>query len=97
MDLPRNLRAFARRAHRVVAVIGGFATVLAIAACGEPFFPGAPRDDSILEGPIAGLTAPQHAIFLRGDAEFGRAFASTEGLGPLFIAQSCDACHAGDG
>ncbi len=73
------------------------ALAVTVSACGEPFFPDAPRDDSILEGPIAGLTAPQHALFLRGDAEFGRAFASTEGLGPLFIAQSCDACHAGDG
>lgn len=80
-------------------IVGTLAVAFAVtvSACGEPFFPDAPRDDSILEGPIAGLTAPQHALFLRGDAEFGRAFAATEGLGPLFIAQSCDACHAGDG
>lgn len=65
--------------------------------CGEPLFPGTPTDNEILEGPIDGLSASQHAVFVRGDGEFGRPFAPLEGLGPLFIAQSCDACHAGDG
>lgn len=73
------------------------ASIVLAAACGEPLFPGAPRDDEILEGPIAGLTGPQHAAFARGDAEFGRAFSPADGLGPVFIAQSCDACHGGDG
>ncbi len=71
--------------------------VIALAACSEPFLPGAPPDDEILEGPIAGLNGAQHALFVRGDGEFGRRFTPAEGLGPLFIAQSCDGCHAGDG
>lgn len=71
--------------------------LLLLTACAEPFFPAAPAEDELLEGPIAGLSAAQHAIFLRGDAEFGRRFVPADGLGPLFIAQSCDGCHAGDG
>lgn len=75
--------------------------VLALAlltlGCQEPFLPGAPDPSRILEGPIEGLSQPQHAVFVRGDGEFGRRFVPAEGLGPLFIAQSCDACHAGDG
>lgn len=81
----------ARAAALAVALIG------ALAACSEPFFPDAPDQDAILEGPIEGLSGTQHALFVRGDGEFGRPFAPAEGLGPLFIAQSCDACHAGDG
>lgn len=65
--------------------------------CADPLFPGLPTDDEILEGPIDGLSSAQHAIFVRGDGEFARPFAPAAGLGPLFIAQSCDACHAGDG
>ncbi len=82
--------------RRRVATLVGLASAL-VAGCADPLFPGPPTDDEILEGPIAGLSAPQHATFVRGDGEFGRPFAPAEGLGPLFIAQSCDACHAGDG
>ncbi len=66
-------------------------------ACGDALWPGAPDPSEHLEGPIDGLSAPQRALFVRGDGEFGRRFTPAEGLGPLFIAQSCDACHAGDG
>jgi len=64
----------------------------------QKLFPGAPADDEILDGPIAGLTAEQHAIFIRGDIAFNDdVFTSQNGLGPLFVATSCGTCHAGDG
>ena len=87
---PRPLR-FARTGALAIVLSAG------LAACGDFFLPGAPPPDEILEGPIDGLTPPQRALFVHGDEEFGRRFIPTEGLGPLFIAQSCDACHAGDG
>lgn len=83
--------------RRVAVAVVAFALVASTSACGEPLFPAAPDDDSILEGPIEGLTGAQLALFVRGDGEFGRAFAPADGLGPLFIAQSCAACHVGDG
>jgi CxxC motif-containing protein (DUF1111 family) len=36
----------------------------------------------------------QHA---RGDEEFARIFGTAEGLGPIFVAPSCESCHVGDG
>ena len=65
--------------------------------CSEPLLPGPPAADEVLEGPIDGLSPAQRAAFTRGDGEFARRFSPAEGLGPLFIAQSCESCHAGDG
>lgn len=59
--------------------------------------PSAPDDATLLEGPIAGLTGPQLAAFLAGDEEFSRRFSAAEGLGPVFVAASCESCHVGDG
>ena len=60
--------------------------------------PKAPGDDEILDGPIDGLTYEQNRIFLRGDIAFNdEIFSSDNGLGPLFVANSCGSCHAGDG
>ncbi len=71
--------------------------ITAVAACNK-ILPGLPADDSILDGPIEGLTGEQNAIFLRGDIAFNdEVFTSTTGLGPVFVATSCGSCHAGDG
>jgi CxxC motif-containing protein (DUF1111 family) len=71
--------------------------VAGIAAC-QKFLPAAPADDEILDGPVAGLTNEQNAIFLRGDVAFNdEVFTPENGLGPLFVATSCGSCHAGDG
>ncbi len=70
-------------------------TVL-LAAC-DPLLPNAPSDDSVLAGLLEGLTGAQRAQHIRGDEEFGRIFAAADGLGPIFIAPSCESCHAGDG
>ena len=83
------------RAHHAAAALAIIAAV--ITGCGEPLLPAAPADDAILEGPIEGLTPAQLGAFARGDEEFGRRFTPTDGLGPLFIAQSCESCHVGDG
>ena len=66
-------------------------------AC-EELLPKAPADDSILDGPVEGLTAEQKIQFLRGDVAFNDEIFTTEkGLGPIFVANSCGGCHAGDG
>jgi CxxC motif-containing protein (DUF1111 family) len=79
--------------HRVFAVFAA----AAFTACGDPFLPGAPDAAMSLDGPIDGLTASQLAIHAQGDAEFARRFAPIDGLGPLFVATSCESCHVGDG
>lgn len=64
----------------------------------EKFSPAAPAGDEILDGPVEGLTIGQTAQFLRGDIAFNsRIFTAATGLGSIFVASSCGACHAGDG
>jgi len=80
---------------KVIAVI----CLLIIAGIGcQKLLPKTPADDTILDGPVEGLTNEQNAIFLRGDIAFNDdVFTSQSGLGPLFVATSCGSCHAGDG
>ncbi|MGB2735385.1 MAG: di-heme oxidoredictase family protein, partial [Saprospiraceae bacterium] len=60
--------------------------------------PGLPSDEEVLDGPVIGLTQAESIQFLAGDAAFNNeVFISSTGLGPLFVASSCGACHAGDG
>lgn len=55
-------------------------------------------DDALLDGPVLGLTMAQQRRFIAGDAAFNDAiFTPYNGLGPIFVANSCGACHAGDG
>ena len=64
----------------------------------QKLLPAAPADDEILDGPLAGLTPEQNAIFIKGDIAFNdEVFTPQTGLGPLFVATSCGSCHAGDG
>src|SRR2546425_11104986 len=44
-------------------------------------------------GPLAGLTGDQLALFARGSGVFQRVFTPESGLGPLFNAAGCAACH----
>jgi CxxC motif-containing protein (DUF1111 family) len=67
-----------------------------VAACGT-LLTDQPDDSAVLAGPIDGLTGPQLAQHVAGDTEFGRGFAAGDGLGPIFIASSCEGCHPGDG
>lgn len=70
--------------------------LVALTAC-SVMLPDAPDDTELLEGPLDGLSPAQLASFAQGDAEFSRVFGATEGLGPVFVAQACVSCHAGDG
>ena len=46
--------------------------------------------------PLPGLSGEWFDRFTRGDALFERAFRPAQGLGPVFIRQSCNSCHASD-
>jgi len=72
------------------------ATALALAACSD-LLTVAPDAGDILDSPIDGLSPTELAAFFRGDEEFGRRFAPSMGLGPIFNDVSCAACHSGDG
>jgi CxxC motif-containing protein (DUF1111 family) len=61
------------------------------------FMPDLPPDDGFLDGTIEGMTPSQVRQHIAGDEEFGRRFAVADGLGPIFVATSCEQCHVGDG
>lgn len=76
-------------------------TVL-LAACAENEAPADPLDGLELVGedptelPLPGLDSTWRARFNEGDAIFATPFRSAEGLGPLYIRSSCEACHRAD-
>ncbi|MBC8090262.1 MAG: c-type cytochrome [Phycisphaerae bacterium] len=84
-------------APRVLSTLCLALSVAVLQGCTDLLLPEAPGAEDLLEGPIDDLTAEQRGAFLRGDAEFSRTFSELDGLGPIFIAQSCESCHAGDG
>src|SRR4029079_6405649 len=72
--------------------------VVGIALGCDKILPKVPAGDSVLDGPLEGLTSEQRAQFLMGDKAFNDdIFTAANGLGPLFMATSCGTCHAGDG
>lgn len=85
----------AGRSARALAVAAGVAS--GVAACGDVLVPGAPDDALLLDGPVEGLAGAQLSLHAVGDGEFGRRFTPAAGLGPLFVATSCDGCHVGEG
>ena len=48
------------------------------------------------DSPIRGLDPEWRARFDRGDALFEAVFRDSQGLGPVYIRQSCASCHADD-
>lgn len=81
--------------------IGPFIVLLAFLAgslsC-EKLLPKSIADDQLLDGPVEGLSAEENRRFLNGDVAFNdEIFTRETGLGPLFVANSCGTCHAGDG
>ncbi len=55
-------------------------------------------DNTLLDGPIPGLTFEEHRRHIAGDVAFNNVvFTPTTGLGPTFVASSCGACHPADG
>ena len=75
-----------------------FSTLAAavLAACGV-LTPDGPDPDQLLDGTVEGMTASQIRQHFAGDEEFGRRFGVADGLGPIFVATSCEQCHVGDG
>lgn len=69
---------------------------LPLAAC-NTLGPSAPPEAEVLAGPLGGLSGPQLRQHILGDEEFGRIFGVADGLGPVFVAESCERCHVGDG
>lgn len=63
----------------------------------DAVLPAAPEPETVLAEPLPGLTPSQQATHLAGDEEFARIFSPADGLGPLFVATSCEGCHIGDG
>lgn len=71
--------------------------ILIFGSCSK-IMPPAPPNEDILDGPLDGLTGEENARFLNGDVAFNNeVFTPQTGLGPIFVASSCGACHAGDG
>jgi CxxC motif-containing protein (DUF1111 family) len=77
-------------------VLRAAAVAVAFAGC-DILTPDGPAEDQLLDGPIEGLTPSQVRQHFVGDEEFGRRFAVGDGLGPIFVAASCEQCHVGDG
>ena len=69
---------------------------VALAGCGI-LTPDGPATDQLLDGTIEGMTPSQVQQHIAGDEEFARRFGVADGLGPIFVATSCEQCHVGDG
>ena len=60
--------------------------------------PASPEENELLDGPMEGLSKEEIVRFIRGDIAFNdEIFTPLTGLGPIFVANSCGSCHAGDG
>ena len=81
--------------------ICGAALVLASMDCGDNAGADDARPDAApdalraSEVPIDGLSRADVLAFADGDALFQLPFRAADGVGPLFIRQSCGACHQG--
>lgn len=71
-------------------------TLAIMIGCNDLIYPGGSSEDQELDGTIEGLTAEQMNLHIKGDEEFSRIFMPEEGLGPIFVAASCNGCHPGD-
>jgi len=82
---------------KILVLFGIAASMVFYLSCSK-LLPASPEDDRILDGPIEGLTPEQKRMFLLGDVAFNdEVFTKVTGLGPMFVANSCGTCHAGDG
>ncbi len=74
------------------------ALLIALGMACKKLGPKAPKEDEILDGHVDGLTEAEKEQFIKGDIAFNSdVFTPQNGLGPLFVANSCGSCHAGDG
>ncbi|HKQ59018.1 MAG TPA: di-heme oxidoredictase family protein [Candidatus Eisenbacteria bacterium] len=77
-------------------MVAGSVLLALSAGCGK-LLTTAPDDGDLFDAPLPGLSPAEHAAFVEGDEQFGKAFAMSEGLGPIFNDVSCASCHSGDG
>lgn len=71
--------------------------IVQLSSC-KKLMPQKPKEDEVLDGPVEGLTQAEKLQFIKGDVAFNdEIFTPQNGLGPLFVANSCGSCHAGDG
>ncbi len=70
--------------------------VAGMASC-EKMLPPAPKEEEVLAGTIPGLSPTQEQEHLIGDAGFAKIFTNADGLGPIFVQNSCSGCHTGNG
>jgi CxxC motif-containing protein (DUF1111 family) len=83
---------------RTYKIFEGCLLIIILLNCGcSKTLPGLPAENEVLDGPLEGLNSTEMAQFLAGDKAFGDVFTISEGLGPLFVANQCASCHAGDG
>ena len=75
-----------------------FTGLIAAALVGcEKLLPPAPEPGDTIAEPTNGLTMAQMSHFIEGDELFAKIYTAEEGLGPIFIQNSCEGCHVGDG
>jgi CxxC motif-containing protein (DUF1111 family) len=83
------------------ARVGGSVLALALVVSTLTVGCGAERERTIRvdrsDLPLLGASATETARFAAGDGLFEAVFRAPDGLGPLYIRSSCEACHAADG
>lgn len=92
----KGIRVLVRRWQAPAALFCLAALLGAAGGCGR-LLTTAPDDADLFDAPLPGLSAADLAAFAEGDEQFGKAFAVSEGLGPIFNNVSCASCHSGDG
>jgi CxxC motif-containing protein (DUF1111 family) len=70
--------------------------VVILVSC-EKLLPPPVKDEEVLAGTIPGLSLQQEKLHLIGDAAFAKIFTADEGLGPVFVQNSCSGCHVANG
>lgn len=85
-----------RRRLLLPSLISGLAVLGGAGGCGI-LTPDEPSAEDVLDGTIEGMPPSQIRQHLAGDQEFARRFTVADGLGPIFVAPSCEQCHVGDG
>lgn len=64
----------------------------------DVYAPLPPEENSLLDGPVDGLTGGEQIKHLNGDIAFNdEVFTVEKGLGPVFVGNRCGSCHVGDG
>ncbi|MFT5337311.1 MAG: CxxC motif-containing protein (DUF1111 family) [Luteibaculaceae bacterium] len=77
--------------------LGLIGLLLTLALACSKLMPEAPTSNEVLDGPIKGLSPAQLRKHIIGDEEFAHTFSELDGLGPIFVQNSCESCHIGDG